>query len=99
RAFHVTGVQTCALPIYAVAAIDYRLAPAHPWPAQREDTHLALAWLKANATKLGIAADKLVLFGRSAGGQIAAAVGCTANDPAIRSEERRVGDGRCGARG
>lgn len=68
---------------YAVAAIDYRLAPAHPWPAQREDTHLALEWLKANATILRIAPDKLVLFGRSAGGQIAAAVGCTANDPAI----------------
>jgi acetyl esterase/lipase len=69
---------------YAVAAIDYRLAPRHPWPAQHEDARLALAWLQANAPKLGFAADQLVLCGRSAGGQIAAAVGCTVPDPAIR---------------
>ena len=69
---------------YAVAAIDYRLAPLHPWPAQHEDACLALRWLQANASELGFAADKLVLCGRSAGGQIAAAVGCTVHDPSIR---------------
>jgi acetyl esterase/lipase len=69
---------------WAVTAIDYRLAPAHPWPAQRDDVLAAIAWLKSHATELGIDASKLVLFGRSAGGQIAAAVGYTAHDPAIR---------------
>jgi acetyl esterase/lipase len=69
---------------YAVAAISYRLAPAHPWPAQRDDTLAALAYLKANANELGLDPTRFVLFGRSAGGQIAAAVGYTANDPAIR---------------
>ncbi|MCC6416517.1 MAG: alpha/beta hydrolase [Opitutaceae bacterium] len=69
---------------HAVAAIDYRLAPAHPWPAQRDDARLALAWLKAQAPRLGFAADRLILFGRSAGGQIASAVGCADKDPAIR---------------
>ncbi len=69
---------------YAVAAISYRLAPAHPWPAQRDDTLAALAYLKAHAPDLGIDPTRFVLFGRSAGGQIASAVGYTANDPAIR---------------
>jgi acetyl esterase/lipase len=69
---------------YAVAAISYRLAPAHPWPAQRDDTHAALAYLKAHAVDLGLDPTRFVLCGRSAGGQIAAAVGYTANDPAIR---------------
>lgn len=69
---------------YAVAAISYRLAPEHPWPAQRDDTLAAIAYLKANATALGIDPTRIVLVGRSAGGQIAAAVGYTANDPAIR---------------
>lgn len=68
---------------YAVAAISYRLAPAHPWPAQRDDTLAAIAYLKTHAAALGIAADRLVLLGRSAGGQIAAAVGYGADDPAI----------------
>lgn len=69
---------------YAVAAISYRLAPAHRWPAQREDTLAAIAFLKANAPELGIDATRLVLLGRSAGGQIAQVVAYTANDPAIR---------------
>ncbi len=70
---------------FAVAAISYRLAPAHPWPAQREDVLSALAWLKAHAGELGIARDNFVLLGRSAGGQIATATAYTANDPAIRA--------------
>ncbi len=69
---------------YAVAAISYRLAPAHPWPAQRDDTLAAIAYLKANAASLGLDPTRIVLLGRSAGGQIAAAVGYTADDPAIR---------------
>lgn len=68
---------------YAVAAITYRLAPRHPWPAQREDTLAALAWLKGNAPRLGIDAARLVLVGRSAGGQIAAAVAYGSGDPGI----------------
>ncbi len=69
---------------YAVAAISYRLAPAHPWPAQREDTLAAIAYLKRHAAVLGVDASRLVLCGRSAGGQIATAVGYTAGDPALR---------------
>jgi len=66
-----------------VAAISYRLAPRHRWPAQREDTHAALAWLKEHAARLGVDARRLVLVGRSAGGQIATAVAYGAADPAI----------------
>ena len=70
---------------YAVAAISYRLAPRFPWPAQRDDTLAAIAYLKANAAQLGIDASRLVLLGRSAGGQIAESVGYSAHDPAIRA--------------
>lgn len=69
---------------YAVAAISYRLAPVHPWPAQREDVLAAIAALKAAAPSLGIDPSRFVLIGRSAGGQIATAVGYAAGDPAIR---------------
>ena len=69
---------------WAVAAVDYRLAPAHPWPAQREDVLAAIAWLKDHGGELGLDANRLVLFGRSAGGQIASAVGYGTHDPAIR---------------
>ena len=69
---------------FAVAAIDYRLAPAFPWPEQSRNVKAALVYLKAHAKALGIDAKRLVLFGRSAGGQIATAYAYQAKDPAIR---------------
>lgn len=69
---------------WAVAALNYRLAPAHPWPAQREDVLAAIAWLKTNADQLGLDPARLVIIGRSAGGQIATAVAYGARDPSIR---------------
>ena len=69
---------------YAVAAISYRLAPKFVWPAQRDDVLAAIAWLKTKAPLLGLDPTRIVLLGRSAGGQLAAAVGYGARDPAIR---------------
>ncbi|WP_221032754.1 alpha/beta hydrolase [Actomonas aquatica] len=69
---------------YAVAAVSYRLAPEHPWPAQGQDVLVAIAWLKAHAAELGIDAGRLVLMGRSAGAQIASAVAYGAPDEAVR---------------
>ena len=69
---------------YAVAAVRYRLAPAHPWPAQREDVRVLLEFLKANAAQLGIDATRFVVLGRSAGAQIAVASAYALRDPAVR---------------
>jgi acetyl esterase/lipase len=69
---------------YAVAAVSYRLAPKHRWPAQREDLSSAISYLKAHAGELGIDPGRFVLLGRSAGGQLALTVAYTVNDPAIR---------------
>jgi acetyl esterase/lipase len=69
---------------YAVAAISYRLAPQAIWPAQDEDVRAAVSWLQANASRLEIDPARLVLLGRSAGGQLATAVGYGRRDPAIR---------------
>lgn len=69
---------------YAVAAVNYRLAPRWPFPAARDDVRAAIVYLKANATTLGIDPTRIVLCGRSAGGQLALLVGYTATDPAMR---------------
>ena len=69
---------------YAVAAIEYRLAPRWKWPAQREDVAAALAFLKTNASSLGIDPSRFVLIGRSAGGQIATAAAASLHDASIR---------------
>jgi acetyl esterase/lipase len=69
---------------YAVAAVTYRLAPQHVWPAQADDVSAAIAYLKTNAGALGIDPTRFVLLGRSAGGQLATAVGYGRPDPAVR---------------
>lgn len=69
---------------YVVAAISYRLAPEHPHPAASEDVAAAIAYLKSNATEHGVDSSRIVLIGRSAGGQLALLAGYTVVDPAIR---------------
>ncbi len=69
---------------YAVAALNYRLAPEAPFPAAAEDVRAALAYLSANAAELGLDPTRIVLLGRSAGAQLALLVAYTAADPAIR---------------
>jgi acetyl esterase/lipase len=68
---------------YAVAAIDYRLAPGATWPAQRDDVIEALGYLTENASQLSLNPHKFVLLGRSAGGQIAGAVAATGKAPGV----------------
>jgi acetyl esterase/lipase len=63
-----------ALRGYAVAVIEYRLAPKDRWPAPRIDALHAVDFLKSHSSELGINPDKWVVLGRSAGGQIAESV-------------------------
>lgn len=69
---------------YLVAAIDYRLAPAACFPAPLDDVKAAIAYIKERAVALGADAGRIVLLGRSAGGQLAVVAAYSANDPAIR---------------
>jgi acetyl esterase/lipase len=58
---------------YAVASVDYALAPGATFPGPVEDVRDALAYLRAHAGELGLDARRVVLLGRSAGAQIALA--------------------------
>jgi acetyl esterase/lipase len=69
---------------YAVASIDYRLSPQFKWPAQRDDLLAAVRFLREHAAALGIDGDRLVLLGRSAGGQIATAAAYAEVIPGVR---------------
>ena len=55
----------------AVVAVEYRLAPEHPYPAGPDDCEAAAAWLVQNGKK-EFGTDVLTIGGESAGGHLTA---------------------------
>jgi acetyl esterase/lipase len=53
---------------YTNVSANYRLQTQGLWPAQIHDTKAAIRWVRANAEKIGIDADKIAVAGYSAGG-------------------------------
>ncbi len=59
---------------YLVFTINYRLAPAWPFPSAIEDACSAFEWVVKNAGRYGGDLDRLVLAGESAGGNLVTAL-------------------------
>lgn len=57
---------------FVCACMNYRLAPLHPYPAAVNDVRAAVAYLREHASELGLNASRIVAFGNSAGGHLAA---------------------------
>jgi acetyl esterase len=56
-----------------VLALDYRLAPEHPFPAALDDARAGVQFLRARAADLKIDGTRLAICGDSAGATLAAA--------------------------
>lgn len=63
-----------------VASLEYRLAPETRFPGPLEDAYAGLTWIAAQAEDLGIDPSRIVLFGESAGGGLAAALSLLTRD-------------------
>ena len=77
---------------YVVVSINYRLAPKYPWPAQIDDCQYAVRWLKKNAEAYNVDADRIGVFGYSAGGHLAALLGTMNAEDTTRLENSLAGD-------
>ena len=55
---------------YVAVTVTYRLAPKFQFPAAVNDVKAAVRWLRANAAKFGIDAERIGTTGDSAGGYL-----------------------------
>lgn len=63
-------------------AVQYRLAPEHPYPAPIEDCYAGLKWVKSHGAELDIDTSRVGIGGPSGGGGLAAALGLVVRDRA-----------------
>ncbi|WP_407341459.1 alpha/beta hydrolase fold domain-containing protein [Pengzhenrongella phosphoraccumulans] len=70
----------------AVATVDYRFSGEARYPAALHDVKAAVRFLRAHAGDLGIDPGRFGVCGESAGGQLAAMIALTGDDPAFEGD-------------
>ncbi len=89
RTHHRPLAQKLAEKGFVAITVEYRLSTEALYPAAVYDLKAAVRWIRANASKYHINPDKIASLGFSAGGQLAALLGTTNNNPAF---EEPLGD-------
>ena len=76
------AANLCRTAGCAIASVEYRLAPEHPFPAPLEDCYAALKWFAGSSAELGVEKSRIAIGGASAGGGLAAGLALLARDRA-----------------
>ena len=74
----VAGLAACGVN---VAAVDYRLVPDVVFPDPLHDVKGAVRWLRAAGPSLGLRAERIGVWGASAGAYLASLLALSAGDP------------------
>lgn len=78
--------QQLAARGYVTATVEYRLSMEALYPAAVHDVKAAIRWLRAHADKYHVDTSGIAILGCSAGGQLAALVGTTAQQTAMQGK-------------
>jgi acetyl esterase/lipase len=71
---------------YVAVATQYRLSGEARWPAQIHDVKACIRWTRANADRLGIDPNKIVVAGYSAGGNLALTASGSGDIPELEGD-------------
>jgi acetyl esterase/lipase len=74
-------MQHLAAKGWVCVAINYRLSPRNPWPAQAVDIKKAIHWIREHIADHGGDPDYIAITGGSAGGHLTALTALTPNTP------------------
>lgn len=88
KSMEVPMAQMIAARGFVAVGVEYQLSLEAKYPAAIHNIKAAIRWVRANAEKYGIDADRIVVSGESAGGQLAMLVGMT---PGIEKLEGDMG--------
>jgi acetyl esterase/lipase len=55
---------------FVAVSVNYRLAPAHPYPAAVDDVEAAVEWVRKHAKEYGVDPDRIGALGGSAGAHL-----------------------------
>ena len=69
---------------FAAFAMNYRLAPQHPFPAAVDDVRASVAWVRDHASDFGVDPARIGAIGGSAGGHLAAMLATSGQGPLDR---------------
>jgi acetyl esterase/lipase len=71
---------------YAGVTVGYRLSGEAQWPSQIHDCKAAIRWVRANAEMYNLDADRIGVWGASAGGHLVAMLGTSGDVPEMDGE-------------
>lgn len=91
RTQHHDLARALAAKGYACFTPEYRLSTEAFYPAAIFDIKEAIKWIRVYAKDFGVDTAKLAVTGFSAGGQMAALIGCTGNMPAFENYDTKNG--------
>jgi acetyl esterase/lipase len=83
---------------YVVASVEYRLSGEARFPAAQQDVKAAIRWLRGHAARYGLDRSRGLVWGASAGGQLAALTATSCGVATLEPEGPPVWAGEPGGR-
>lgn len=80
------AIQLARTGDYAAVGVGYRLSKEASWPAQVYDCKAAIRWIRAHAKEHNLDADKIAVWGSSAGGHLSSLLGTSGDVKEIEGD-------------